>query len=310
MIVCLMGEAGDGQAGSWFGFQWGLVRGRNSEGVLTKHFIRARGRLVGFWGLGFYVMEAVEHRMDYFDMHSLTTSLHKGKSAGTEETENNNLDCSNNPDETENQKDKDASACDVPRKCRRPYSVDGAESADTDTAQDRADSRSLEISDDNGDHSTKDDSNDWESDDDSSGEGSCLEAMTPSGHQHYLRLGDTPRRRSALRLSRIIARKQLLRKLARGREREIESCGLEGGAVWDLIWPELLGNLLEKKTTRKLDKYSCVMKFAVFTQERSVSASHFLFNFILDVWSWPRPLKCVACEWTQSTSYLVFYLEA
>lgn len=49
----------------------------------------------------------------------------------------------------------------------------------------------------------------------------CLEAMTPSGQDHYLRLGDSPRRRSALRLSRIIARQQLLRKLLQGRKREV-----------------------------------------------------------------------------------------
>lgn len=54
------------------------------------------------------------------------------------------------------------------------------------------------------------------SDSDSTSEGSCLGAMTVDGQDHYLRLGDTPRRRSALRLSRIIARQQLLRKLAQG----------------------------------------------------------------------------------------------
>lgn len=54
------------------------------------------------------------------------------------------------------------------------------------------------------------------SDSDSTNEGSCLGAMTADGQDHYLRLGDTPRRRSALRLSRIIARQQLLRKLSQG----------------------------------------------------------------------------------------------
>lgn len=57
--------------------------------------------------------------------------------------------------------------------------------------------------------------NSGESDSDSANE--CLEAMTPDGQDHYLRLGQTPRRRSALRLSRIIARKQLLRRLEQGR---------------------------------------------------------------------------------------------
>lgn len=60
-----------------------------------------------------------------------------------------------------------------------------------------------------------------ESDDDSSGEATCLEAcMSPSGQDYYLRRGGTPRRRSALRLSRIIARQQLLRRLSQGRNRD------------------------------------------------------------------------------------------
>lgn len=59
--------------------------------------------------------------------------------------------------------------------------------------------------------------NDSESDGDCASEGTCLGVMTPDGQDHYLRLGDTPRRRSALRLSRIIARQQLLRRLAQGR---------------------------------------------------------------------------------------------
>uniref|UniRef100_A0A4W6FEX4 StAR-related lipid transfer protein 13 n=1 Tax=Lates calcarifer TaxID=8187 RepID=A0A4W6FEX4_LATCA len=48
-------------------------------------------------------------------------------------------------------------------------------------------------------------------------------AMTPDGHDYYLRLGDTPKRRSALRLSRIIARQQLLRRLAQEIEAK-EAC--------------------------------------------------------------------------------------
>lgn len=59
---------------------------------------------------------------------------------------------------------------------------------------------------------------DGESDSDCGSESSYLEAMTSSGQQHYLRLGHTPRRRSALRLSRIIARRQLLWKLSQGRD--------------------------------------------------------------------------------------------
>lgn len=41
---------------------------------------------------------------------------------------------------------------------------------------------------------------------------------TPCGQDYYLRRGGTPRRRSALRLSRIIARQQLLQRLLRGRD--------------------------------------------------------------------------------------------
>lgn len=60
-----------------------------------------------------------------------------------------------------------------------------------------------------------------ESDDDCNGEATCLEAcMSPSGQDYYLRRGGTPRRRSALRLSRIIARQQLLRILSQGRNRD------------------------------------------------------------------------------------------
>lgn len=109
-------------------------------------------------------------------------------------------------------------------------SVDDTESADTvcsEASIDRADltdSRSMEI-DDRVDQSAKDHSTSGESDADSTNEGTCLEAMTPSGKDHYLRLGDTPRRRSALRLSRIIARQQLLRRLAQGRNRQLRPSG-------------------------------------------------------------------------------------
>lgn len=82
-----------------------------------------------------------------------------------------------------------------------------------------ASSRNMETNDsiDSMDQSAEGNSNDCESDGDSASEGTCLEAMTPDGQEYYLRLGDTPRRRSALRLSRIIARQQLLRRLAQGR---------------------------------------------------------------------------------------------
>lgn len=55
-----------------------------------------------------------------------------------------------------------------------------------------------------------------------------LEAcMTPSGQAYYLRRGGTPRRRSALRLSRIIARQQLLRRLSQGRDGDHRETSVE-----------------------------------------------------------------------------------
>ncbi|KAF7206446.1 stAR-related lipid transfer protein 13 isoform X3 [Nothobranchius furzeri] len=73
------------------------------------------------------------------------------------------------------------------------------------------------------DDSAKDDSDDNESDSDSAFEETCLGTMTPDGQDYYLRLGDTPRRRSALRLSRIIARQLLLKRLAQEIEAK-EAC--------------------------------------------------------------------------------------
>lgn len=96
----------------------------------------------------------------------------------------------------------------------------GADAADS---ADPADSRNAGAGDpaDSTDQSGGDTSNGGESDSDSTSEGTCLGAMTPSGQEYYLRLGDTPRRRSALRLSRIIARQQLLRRLQQGRDGEL-----------------------------------------------------------------------------------------
>lgn len=94
-------------------------------------------------------------------------------------------------------------------------------SADTVSAEGGMDSAdptpSMEIDDGEESMDTREGSSAGESDSDCASESTCLEAMTSSGQEHYLRLGDTPRRRSALRLSRIIARKQLLRKLSQGR---------------------------------------------------------------------------------------------
>lgn len=84
-------------------------------------------------------------------------------------------------------------------------SADASAALEPDELQDSADSQG-------------DGSSNGESDSDCASESSCLGAMTSSGQQHYLRLGHTPRRRSALRLSRIIARRQLLWKLSQGRD--------------------------------------------------------------------------------------------
>ncbi|KAJ0004580.1 hypothetical protein NQD34_010794 [Periophthalmus magnuspinnatus] len=104
---------------------------------------------------------------------------------------------------------------------------DGVEMADPDIADFsvEGDCRSLDIDEGVfGSHlCTTGDSPEGGSDSDSTSEGSCLGAMTADGQEHYLRLGDTPRRRSALRLSRMITRQQLLRKLAQEIEAK-EAC--------------------------------------------------------------------------------------
>lgn len=75
-----------------------------------------------------------------------------------------------------------------------------------------------------------------ESDEDGCGEAACLQAcMTPSGQDYYLRRGGTPRRRSALRLSRIIARQQLLRRLSQGRNRASSEIFVEIVSFEDLF---------------------------------------------------------------------------
>lgn len=94
------------------------------------------------------------------------------------------------------------------------------ETADTESAENPTDftrSGSMEIDSLSNVNPGAKGEHDSESDGDCASEGTCLEVMTPDGQDHYLRLGDTPRRRSALRLSRIIARQQLLRRMAQGR---------------------------------------------------------------------------------------------
>lgn len=94
---------------------------------------------------------------------------------------------------------------------------------DLDSA-DLSDSRSVDIDDDDNVFSVSQptgDSKEGGSDSDSTSEGTCLGSMMSDGQDYYLRLGDTPRRRSALRLSRIIARQQLLRRLTQGRNEPV-----------------------------------------------------------------------------------------
>lgn len=141
-------------------------------------------------------MEAVDSSMSVMDVVAVTMDSVAHRAAGNEETENS-LDCVDN--------------------------ANGIEADVEDTMEDTADvtdSTSMEIDDikDSLNQSAKGDGNDCESDGESTDEETCLEAMTPDGQDYYLRLGDTPRRRSALRLSRIIARQQLLRRLLQGRE--------------------------------------------------------------------------------------------
>lgn len=171
-------------------------------------------------------------------MDSLAISAHRANAAGTEETVNNSPDRVDNETVTKTVKDEDRTGWRDMAKCRRPASIaitdsvynmrDVVESADTDSTEDSVDSadltdsRGMEISD--HENSMDKDSNTCEVDADCTSESTCLEAMTPYGQDYYLRLGDTPRRRSALRLSRIIARKQLLRKLSQGRNREVIMC--------------------------------------------------------------------------------------
>lgn len=154
-----------------------------------------------------FVMAAVDSSFAVMDDNSATINsvANKANATGKEEAANDRLDP---VDGGTAAKDKDAR--------------DEAESADAVAAEDSEDGadatgrRGLENDElmDCGDQSAKDEKNG--SDGDGTNEGSCLEAMTSDGQDHYLRLGDTPRRRSALRLSRIIARKQLLQRLARG----------------------------------------------------------------------------------------------
>lgn len=172
-------------------------------------------------------MEVVDRSMTVMDdvdavvnMDSVATSAHRTNAVGTDETVNNSLDRLDNENVTETVKDEDVTGGRVIAKCTISVTV----TDNMHTMRDVAESMDIDDHEDSMDQSAKDDSNACESDGDCTGESTCLEAMTPCGQDHYLRLGDTPRRRSALRLSRIIARQQLLRRLSQGRNTEVIVC--------------------------------------------------------------------------------------
>lgn len=154
-----------------------------------------------------------------------------GLSKGKERVESpgNSMDHANSANAAESTKGEDAAVQTVSLTFadRVDSMRDDAESADhlcSEDSKDSADllyhrSGELENTSDDKDQSAEGGSNNCESDSDNTSEETCLEAMTPDGQDYYLRLGYTPRRRSALRLSRIIARQQLLRKLAQGSQR-------------------------------------------------------------------------------------------
>lgn len=179
------------------------------------------------------VMEDVDTAVN---ADGVSASAHGGgadqaNAAGDEGTVNTNLDSADNSNAAGTHTDEDIiAAVDVGKmSVAIADSEDTVQSAGTVGSDDSADgagvtdSRSAETGaggSDSMDQSVPGDSNGCESDGDSTNERTCLEVMTPDVQDFYLRLGDTPRRRSALRLSRIIARQQLLRKLEQGRDRE------------------------------------------------------------------------------------------
>lgn len=158
-------------------------------------------------------MEAVDSSTTVMDGVDTVDMVDSGSPAahggGTEETANSSL-------EDKIAEDEDTTGGRVHN--MRDVELGSADTVSAEGGTDSADfTTSMEIDDSEERMDTKEDSSAGESDSDCASESTCLEAMTSSGQEHYLRLGDTPRRRSALRLSRIIARKQLLRKLSQGR---------------------------------------------------------------------------------------------
>ncbi|CAB1458206.1 unnamed protein product [Pleuronectes platessa] len=199
---------------------------------------RAGGRPVAQRGL-YCVPEAVDGSMEdvdaAVDVDSASASGHCGgadqaSAAGDEGAEHSNLEG-----------EEGAIAAATPKHENIADSGgDAVQSADTAAANCRRMERGDSV-----DQSAKDsESNDREGDGDSTNERACLEAMTPVCQDFYLRLGDTPRRRSALRLSRIIARQQLLRKLEQGageaarrnEHKELPLDGELGSSEWTCEW--------------------------------------------------------------------------
>lgn len=147
----------------------------------------------------------------------------RSNSAGSKETLSNCL----GRVVTENITTEDDSRTRVIVRCTHATTINGSMHAKSDTdvrvsTEDSAeltDSRNMKTGDHKGNvDQSAEDTNAYESDGDCSSKTNCLVAMTPSGQDYYLRLGSSPRRRSALRLSRIIARRQLLSRLSQGRE--------------------------------------------------------------------------------------------
>lgn len=146
----------------------------------------------------------------------------RSNSAGSKET----LNCLDRV-VNENITAEDHSGARVIVRCTHATTINGSMHAKSDTEVSVSTEDSAELTDSRnmktGDHEGNVDqsaegTNAYESDGDCSTKTNCLVAMTPSGQDHYLRLGNSPRRRSALRLSRIIARRQLLSRLSQGRE--------------------------------------------------------------------------------------------
>ncbi|XP_037323046.2 stAR-related lipid transfer protein 13-like isoform X3 [Pungitius pungitius] len=155
-------------------------------------------------------MEGVDSAFAVMDDNSAINSVaNKANAAGNDEAASNSLDPVDRR-KAVNDEDEAESADAVP----------GEDAADSADVSDRRGFENDELMD-CGAQSAEDDRNG--SNGDSNDEGPRLEAMTSDGQEHYLRLGDTPRRRSALRLSRIIARKQLLQRLAQEIEAK-EAC--------------------------------------------------------------------------------------